>query len=156
MDKTGLLRLGMTKPWYVCGTSQGCFCCKWFTTGSGIGVHILALLARLYQGFLGNGRMLSPARLVALPLVGKIPLRSKQRTVGRPLPPGVLVSSLESTDNGHLGDCPTPKQLLMHHMERGCAQEGHLLWGVVWKGELDTGVGRVEAVCLRHLQLLVK
>lgn len=44
----------------------------------------------------------------------------------------------------------------MHHMGWGCAQEGHLLWGVVWKGDLDTGVGRVEAVCLRHLQLLVK
>lgn len=119
-------------------------------------MHVLALLARLYQGFLGNGKMLSPACLVALPLVGKIPLRSKQRMVGRPLPPGVLVISSESTDHGHLGDCPTPKQLLMHHMGQGCAQEGHLLWGVVWKGDLDAGVGRVEAVCLQHLQLLVK
>lgn len=110
------------------------------------------LLARLlYQGLLGNGRILSLAHLVALPLVGKMHPRSKQKTMGRPLPPGVLVSSLESTDHSHLGNCPTPRQLLAHHMVWGCAQEGHLLWVVVWKGELDTGGGRIEANVLMAL-----
>lgn len=54
-----------------------------YTQLSGVGLG-----KAVFRGSQVMGRGLSAAHLVALPFIGKMPPRSRQRAVGRPLPPG--------------------------------------------------------------------